>query len=159
VGAVAVLFLFILMMLNIKLSELNESNTNFLPLSFLLWFYFLFVFINIIGTNLPLINVANKNNIYYLFDALNQAHASKFFFAGFVDLNSNIVSISKTLFNGYIYCFVLSGFALLLAMISAIILTLQKQFISRNQNVYRQILKNHDKSLVQYYAPGSSKDE
>ena len=42
VGAVAVLFLFVLMMLNIKLAELRENTTHYLPIACFLFFYLLF---------------------------------------------------------------------------------------------------------------------
>jgi hypothetical protein len=49
-----------------------------------------------------------------------------------------------------LYCFILAGFILLLAMISAIILTLQKRFVSKTQNVYVQILRDFNDSLVHF---------
>jgi hypothetical protein len=110
---------------------------------------------SIVALEMPTVDIKNQKNIHYLFDLLNQANTKQFFFSDLIALNSNIVTISKTLFNSYIYCFVLSGFALLLAMMSAIILTLQKMFVSKNQNVYNQILKNHDKSLVHYNGKNS----
>jgi len=54
---------------------------------------------------------------------------------------SNIKSVSYALFTNYLFSFLLSGFVLLLAMISAIILTLQKNFANKTQNVYIQILR------------------
>lgn len=150
VGAIAVLFLFILMMLNLKLAELNESKFNFMPIAFFIGLAFLFELISIISLEMPLIDITNQKNVYYLFDLLNQSNLKQFLFSDLIALSSNVVTISKTLFNNYIFCFVISGFALLLAMMSAIILTLQKLFVSKNQNVYNQILKHHDKSLVHY---------
>jgi len=149
VGAIAVLFLFILMMLNIKLAELQESNANFIPIALFFGLTFLLELVSIFRLELPLLNLNNQNAIYHLFDLL-QVNSNILPFDKIIFNNSNIRTISITLFNGYIYCFILSGFALLLAMISAIILTLQKRFVSHTQNVYVQILKNYDKSLVHY---------
>jgi len=42
VGAIAVLFLFVVMMLNIKLAEINEKKLRYLPIGGLLGLLFLF---------------------------------------------------------------------------------------------------------------------
>ena len=43
---------------------------------------------------------------------------------------------------------IVSGLVLLLAMIAAIILTLQKYFVSKNQNIYNQILKDYNTAII-----------
>lgn len=42
------------------------------------------------------------------------------------------------------------GFILLLAMIGAIVLTLQKKFITRSQDVFRQVLKDSNDVVIKY---------
>lgn len=63
---------------------------------------------------------------------------------------SNLRMVANSLFNNYLYCFLLSGIVLLLAMVATIILTLQKQFVSKTQNVYAQILKDYNNSIIHY---------
>jgi NADH-ubiquinone oxidoreductase chain 6 len=55
VGAIAVLFLFVIMMIHIRLSEISESGADFtqhLPLAVAILFLFLFIFLNLIALNL-----------------------------------------------------------------------------------------------------------
>ena len=52
------------------------------------------------------------------------------------------------LYSNFLFHFLLAGVILLLAMLAAIILTLQKQYVSKTQNVYRQLLKDHNVALV-----------
>jgi NADH-quinone oxidoreductase subunit J len=59
-------------------------------------------------------------------------------------------AIGQILFTEYFYHFIISGYILLMAMFGAIILTLQKTFISRSQNIYAQVLRDFDKAIVSY---------
>jgi NADH-quinone oxidoreductase subunit J len=56
VGAIAILFLFVIMMLNIKLTELNEGIYKYLPIGFFFGLLFL-VFFTIKGNNLVQLGV------------------------------------------------------------------------------------------------------
>lgn len=79
VGAIAVLFLFVIMMIDIKISELQETGDQFtknLPLAICIVVLFIFIFFNIIPLfiNLPIkssffidINISYLNNIDSLF--------------------------------------------------------------------------------------------
>jgi len=53
-------------------------------------------------------------------------------------------------FTSFAYIFVALGFILLLAMIGAIVLTLQKKFITRSQDVFRQVLKDSNTVVIKY---------
>ena len=61
VGAVSILFLFILMLINVRISELTTDNSNSIPLA---------IFIGILTksslSEILFINDYNKNNIYYV---------------------------------------------------------------------------------------------
>jgi NADH-quinone oxidoreductase subunit J len=149
VGAIAVLFLFVLMMLNIKLAELQETDSHFLPVALIFGIVFVVELLCLFRLEFDLLNIFNQDSVIYLFDIL-QVDVSKLLFSDYLVLNSNIRTISIALFNDYLYCFVLSGFVLLLAMISAIVLTLQKRFVSKAQNVYVQIMRDYDDALVHY---------
>jgi NADH:ubiquinone oxidoreductase subunit 6 (subunit J) len=147
VGAIAVLFLFVLMMLNIKLAELHESYYNFLPLSIFLGLFFIFEFLCVFQYDLSFINAFHGSSVYFLSDFLN-CFSTNLHFNDMLSLFSNIKTISTAMFTDYLYCFLLSGFVLLLAMVSAIVLTLQKNFVSKTQNIYEQILRDFNSTLV-----------
>jgi len=60
VGAVSILFLFILMLINIRISELSSNNNNYIPLAILCVIFF----ITIIGQNIPINKNINLNNLF-----------------------------------------------------------------------------------------------
>jgi hypothetical protein len=53
-------------------------------------------------------------------------------------------------FTTYAYLFVLLGFILLLAMMGTIVLTLQKRFTVRSQQIYKQVLRKSHETIVRY---------
>jgi NADH-quinone oxidoreductase subunit J len=149
VGAIAVLFLFVIMMLNIKLSDLKSETMHFVPAILLLACVFgleIFVLTRIDFT--PLILSSTHGQM--ISDFSNQGVS--FFNSSFYFLvDHNMRSIGQVLFVEYPSQFIIVGYVLLLAMISAIVLTLQKTFISRTQNVYFQVLRDFD-SCVTFYS-------
>jgi len=149
VGAIGVLFLFVLMMLNIKLAELQESSYAFFPISIILGLLFIIEISCLIGVNFNFIELINKSSLIFLSDFTNINETSTYFLHTFSTF-SNIKQLSYSLFSKYLYAFILSGFVLLLAMVSAILLTLQKKFINKTQNVYTQLLRDFNSSLIIY---------
>ena len=149
VGAIAVLFLFIIMMINLKLAELKENQTNFWPIIIFFCAMFLLELIMLFRLEFPFLKIYDQTSYLFLSDCLNNFDTG-FGFINLVFYFSNVKMVAYALFNNYLYCFLLSGFVLLLAMVGAIVLTLQKQFISKTQNVYVQILKDYNKTLVHY---------
>ena len=149
VGAIAVLFLFVLMMLNIKLTKLKAENAHFLPVACLLGVVFvleLFVMIRLEFLPLTFSFVHSP----FLSDFAN-SNASFIDFPLFYLNESNMRSLGQILFVEYWLQFIIVGYILLFAMVGAIVLTLQKKFLSKSQNVYFQILRNFN-SCVSFYA-------
>ena len=149
VGAIAVLFLFIIMMLNIKISELKENSIQYIPA--ILIFSILF-FINvsmIIQTNFQNVTLENTATVYFLKDFIN-TFDNQFDFTSWVSFKDNLENIGAILFTNYFFDFILSGIILLLAMIGAIILTLHKKFTNKSQNIYSQITRDLTKTVVLY---------
>jgi len=148
VGAIAVLFLFVIMMLNIKLSELKSDSAHFYPIALLLSFVF---FLDIF-----LLTQLDFVPLFFSFAHESFAIDSVSHYLNFMggSLNcfheNNLQSIGRVLFVEHAFQFVLVGFVLLLAMVGAIVLTLQKTFLSKTQNVYLQVLQNFDKCVVFY---------
>ena len=102
VGAIAVLFFFIIMMLNIKLGENKNSYFS------LIYILSLIVFLEIY------FHISNyfSNFLFYQFNF--------FFFDNF----SSEFFIGQLLYNYYSFCFLIAGIILLVAMIGSIVLTL-----------------------------------
>jgi NADH:ubiquinone oxidoreductase subunit 6 (subunit J) len=147
-GAIAVLFLFVLMMLNIKLAELQENYSSLVPLTVIFSIIFLVEFILLFRAELPLINNVNEELFSFLFDI---ATTQKTNFTLLFGLAPNLKSIAMPLFADYLLCFILAGYILLLAMLAAIVLTIQKAFVSKSQNVYIQVMADYEKSIVNFF--------
>ncbi len=120
IGAVAVLFLFVIMMLDINISKLRQTFLNYLPIGLFVGFVIL----------LELIYVVSQSRINILTD---------------ISVNNKLIDntklIGSVLYTEYFLLFQLSGIILLVAMIGAILLTLRKRESSKKQNIYDQILK------------------
>jgi NADH-quinone oxidoreductase subunit J len=124
VGAIAVLFLFVIMMLNIKLySFVKLSNLPIFFLSFciiLIELFFLF-----------------KD----LFNSITLDTLNFFEFSSLIDSLSNIHIFGQVLYNYYLICFLLAGLLLLIAMIGAIVLTLNFK-IKKKEIIFRQLSRS-----------------
>lgn len=141
VGAVAVLFLFVLMMLNIKQAELLETYFNVVPLGLFFGIFFTYLLVLLLRFEFEIVDSFDKMSIIFLLDFSNALTIK----TGYLNLCcsfTNMKGLAVALFSDFLLHFLVSGMVLLLAMIAAIILTLQKFFISKNQNVYNQILKD-----------------
>lgn len=146
VGAVAVLFLFVLMMLNIKVSELKENAFHYLPIAFSLFIIFCIELIVVLYfESTPLKN--QEIHIEFL-DELFLILNSFFEFYVWFFKKSNVFFIGDLLFTNYCYLFLIAAFILLLAMVSTIVLTLQKRFTSKSQFIYQQVLRRSTESII-----------
>jgi len=149
VGAVAVLFLFVLMMLNIKLAELQESYSNYIPVSIVFGFIFVVELLFLLRSEFVFLDIFNENSIYFLSE-LTEMNNTKLLFAYFFGSYSNIKTLAVALFTDYLFAFIIAGFILLLAMVAAILLTIQKNFVSKYQNIYKQIMTDYENTIVNY---------
>ena len=121
VGAVAVLFLFVVMMLNIDFAELRAGFVRYLPLG-------------------ALVAIILAAELVFALGAWS---------AGGVDLaaraapmaagTSNIQQIGELLYTRYIFLFEAAGIVLLVAMIGAIVLTHRQRGGVRSQNIAQQV--------------------
>ena len=125
IGAVAVLFLFVIMMLDINISKLRQTFLNYLPIGLLVGFIILLELIYVVSQsklNFTETISTNNNNIS------NQ-------------MLDNTKTIGNILYTDYFLLFQISGIILLVAMIGAIFLTIRKREGAKKQNIYKQILK------------------
>ena len=123
VGAITILFLFVVMMLKIKINEKN--TTKFIS------------FINIIICCLIIYNVLLNTDLFNIFLNTDIAYNNWFSKLYFID---NIKMIGQVIFNNYYFYFILSGFVLLIGMISAILLSKESnKVVRRYQLVYQQL--------------------
>lgn len=133
VGAVAVLFLFVVMMLNVRMSELNESLIRYLPIGGLIGILFFVQLLLILDADL--IQFSETANISYTdwFDVLNY--------------KNNVSSLGSILYTNYSFAFITSGMILLVAMIGAIVLTMYKRSHVKRQDVFIQLTRDFEKVI------------
>src|SRR5258706_598522 len=121
VGAVAVLFLFVVMMLDIDFAELKRGSLQLIPVGGGVGLLLAFELIALVGINWKISPSAH-------------AHLRLATQAGV----SNTEAIGRVLYTDYIYYFQIAGLVLLVAMIGAIVLTLRHRPGVRRQNIARQ---------------------
>lgn len=137
-GAIAVLFLFVIMMFNIHILESRDNIIRYLPLVFLIFLIILEMnYINILEIITWKINK-------FSFMELNYAHKNWF---QLLYSKDNILLFS-IIYNYYLYHFIISSLILLVAMIGAIVLTLNQNLNLKKQIYYKQNMKNIYNSLV-----------
>ena len=125
IGAVAVLFLFVIMMLDINITKLRQTFLNYLPIGLLVGFIILLELIYIVSQSK--LNFTQKISI-------NNNNISN-------QMLDNTKTIGNILYTDYFLLFQISGIILLVAMIGAIFLTIRKREGAKKQNIYKQILK------------------
>ena len=137
VGAIAILFLFVVMMLNIKLVEIMDNTTRYVPIGVIIGLIFLslvssliefeFNWSNVIGLNLPIMpyEIQTTNTL-------------------------NIEAIGNILYTDYFLFFIIASFILLVAMIGAIILTIYHEEKIKRQDLFSQIATEYNKTVITY---------
>ncbi len=130
VGAVSILFLFILMLINIRISELSNETNNDTPLAILTIMLFYFIMAQILPSKLNLLNT-NRNsssnihdiNINELFFNEQIQHvSSKSWDNSLVDI-THITGIGNVMYTNYAIWLLISSIILLLAMVGSIVIT------------------------------------
>ena len=117
VGAVAVLFLFVVMMLDVDFVELKQGFLNYLPAG-------------------ALVALALLAEIGMVAAAVTFGGGESF--NPSPDAPTNAEALSKVLYTDYLLLFQMSGIVLLVAMMGAIVLTLRTRASVKRQNIARQ---------------------
>jgi NADH:ubiquinone oxidoreductase subunit 6 (subunit J) len=106
VGAIAVLFLFVVMMLNIKLSEINEKKLRYLPIGGLLGILFLFEMFLIVDNDLiPLLSNSKATNI----SSITEIYSLEFTdWSAILETVTNINAVGQLIYTYYFFFFLIS---------------------------------------------------
>ena len=129
VGAVAVLFLFVVMMLDVDFAELKQGALQYLPVGLLIGGIFLAELFLVVGA-------------WVIGPGVPQAIVSPIP-AGI----SNTEAIGLLLYTKYVYFFQAAGMILLVAMIGAIVLTLRHKERVRRQSIAEQVARTPAMSI------------
>jgi len=124
IGAVSILFLFILMLINVRISELLIDSVNSIPLALLVGSFFNY-FVNYA---LPYM-VMNFNNLFSIIYNNNiiLGNVTSVLWDGYLAESSHITSIGNILYGNYSIWLIITSVILLLAMVGTIVITLKPQ--------------------------------
>jgi NADH-quinone oxidoreductase subunit J len=133
VGAVAVLFLFVVMMLNVAQQKnqwfASEESSGHIPVGLIISTIIFSELIIVIG------GWKYKPDLFDLNNSLNNFSVS------------NTHSLGQVLYTDYIHVFLLSGMILLVAMIGAIVLTFRKRSGVKTQSYLKQISRERSEGV------------
>jgi len=132
VGAVAVLFLFVVMMLDINFRELRQGFLQYLPF----------------GGLLGLILLAELAIVLGAWAAAPEAKQALGAPMPAIDQVDNTTALGQLIYTHYVYLFQASGIVLLIAMIGAIVLTLRQRAGVRKQNISAQLARRREEVVA-----------
>ncbi|MDE1159011.1 MAG: NADH-quinone oxidoreductase subunit J [Neorhizobium sp.] len=126
IGAVAVLFLFVVMMLDVDFAELRSGVAKYTPLSVLIGLIVAAELIVVIGGST--LSPSIKQTVTMPIPDVTK--------------RSNTAALGDVLYTHYVFFFQLSGMILLVAMIGAIVLTLRHRQNIKRQDIAKQVARD-----------------
>jgi len=137
VGAVAVLFLFVVMMLDVDFAELRQGFLQYLPVGILVGVVFLAELLLVAGA-------------WVIGPSVSQSVA-----APIPSTVTNTEALGRVLYTQYVYYFEAAGVVLLVAMIGAIVLTLRHRPNVKRQNIAEQVARTKETAIeIRQVRPG-----
>ena len=134
VGAVAVLFLFVVMMLNVAQQKnqwfLSSQSSRHIPIGLIIGIIIFFELIIVIGGWKYKPELFEKTNSTSSFEGISNTH-----------------SLGQILYTDYIHIFQISGMVLLVAMIGAIVLTFRQREGVKKQSYIKQISRERSEGV------------
>ena len=138
VGAVAVLFLFVVMMLDVNFTKSKENVLHYMPFGLFIGAVFVCeLIIVLINSKLDLANFQILSNPFAKFSNM-----------------TNTQALGSVLYTDYILYFQLSGVILLVAMIGSIVLTLRDRTGVRRQIIGVQLERNSSSTVLKEVESG-----
>ena len=139
VGAISILFLFVIMMLNLRIVEVYNSLVSYFPIGCFLGVFFFLVFFFMIKNDLHMLSVTYPLNNFLEINIISN---------DLVWSHSNLYLLGDILYNSYSYLLIIAGLILLLAMIGSMILTIDTHYHNvavKKVQTYSstRFLKNH----------------
>ena len=122
IGAVSILFLFILMLINVRVSELLIDSINSIPLAILLGSIFNYFVNNV----LPYM-IMTSNLLYNFSVKKKLTNVTSVSWDGYLAETSHITSIGNILYGNYSIWLIITSIILLLAMVGCIVITLKEK--------------------------------
>lgn len=142
VGAVSILFLFILMLINIRISELLNETNNDIPLAILTVLLFYYIIGQVLPSNLTdntiissfsnsfseVYNIQLQNESFNIVDLKQQiGYASSKGWDSSLIEPTHIASIGNIMYTSYSMWLIISSIILLLGMVGSIVITIKQK--------------------------------
>ena len=131
VGAVAVLFLFVVMLLDVDFAELRGGLAQYLPM----------------GLLIGVVLLVELGLVFGHWTYADGAQAARAAVTPAIDQTQNTVALGQLIYTQYIYLFQTAGLILLVAMIGAIVLTMRHRPDVKRQNVMAQMHRDPAKAM------------
>lgn len=142
VGAVAVLFLFVVMMLDVDFAEFRQGFLNYLPIGALIGLVFAVELLLVVGA-------------WVIDPQIVRAPV-----AAIPSGITNTEALGRVLYTQYVYYFQAAGLVLLVAMIGAIVLTLRERVGIKRQDIVQQNARSKATAMdVKKVQPGAALPE
>lgn len=142
VGAVSILFIFILMLINVRVSELLSNTSNVIPLALLTGICFIYPVYQILPYSLTALNLNNlflnisisngysnylSNIISYSGDNKSIVFVTSMLWDGSLSETAHITSLGNIMYTSYSIWLIITSVILLLAMVGAIVITIKQK--------------------------------
>ena len=137
VGAIAVLFLFVVMMLDLKSIRSSKDSIKYFPVGLTLGTIFLLEIVLILVDNFKINTYSNCTLDNYYSNWYDK-----------IDTFYDIEAIGQVLYSQYVLQFLIAGNILLLATVSVVVLTINFNNNSKTQVIFRQISRNYKNVLL-----------
>ncbi len=131
VGAVAVLFLFVVMMLDVDFVELRGELSQYAPIGFLI----------------GLVILLQLGFAFGAWEVTELAQAQRDAVTPALDQAQNTVALGQLIYTKYIFLFQAAGLVLFVAMVGAIVLTLRHREDIKRQDILAQIYRDPAASI------------
>ena len=138
IGAISILFLFIVMLINVRISELQSNTSNSIALAIIVGSLFNYSLFEVLPYDITILNNYNITlNIFYIFYLNNYLRnldlnndilfiTSKIW-DGNLGETSHITSIGNIMYTNYNVWLIIASFILLVAMVGAIVITMKQR--------------------------------
>jgi NADH-quinone oxidoreductase subunit J len=126
VGAVAVLFLFVVMMLDVDFAALRAGMGKLLP----------------IGLLVAVVILVQLGFVFGAWEVSDAALGQRAAVAPAPDAIDNTTALGMLIYTKYVFLFQMAGLVLLVAMVGAIVLTLRKRVHVKRQDVLEQMYRD-----------------
>lgn len=138
VGAIAILFLFVVMMLDLKTIQNKRDSLKYLPFGFIIGIVFL--------TEILLIVKETFKSNPYKSDLLYNFYTNWY---DKIDSFTEIQTLGQIIYTQYVLQFLIAGNVLLLATIAAVVLTIStKSENYKNQVIFKQLARNNKNVIL-----------